>query len=193
MSKKGKNDRLTGGTNDVNPQWLCSNDLTLNIGQNITEVGIPLPIQRISTPQGKAQIIEVLKVHWQMSGFLPTPIGTASFGIFANLSTKSAGGSLAQAQDAPHHGYCIDNNNIVIYTDQSTNGSAFWQFETPTRHDLTDGAGHGVLVATDQIFVTAFKPVGIATTAPSVVHVRILYRVKDVGLAEYIGIVQSQQ
>lgn len=63
---------------------------------------------------------------------------------------------------------------------------------------MTDGAGHGVLVATDNIYLT------LQTALSSVIgssvggiqgfgEAAILYRFKEVGLAEYIGIVQSQQ
>lgn len=66
-------------------------------------------------------------------------------------------------------------------------------------HDLTDGAGHGVLVATDNIFLTlqtAATVVGASATITAATgfgECAILYRFKEVGLAEYIGIVQSQQ
>jgi hypothetical protein len=56
--------------------------------------------------------------------------------------------------------------------------------------DLTDGAGHGVLVATDSIFI------GAATTSyagAATFYARVFYRFKEVTLQEYIGIVQSQQ
>lgn len=56
--------------------------------------------------------------------------------------------------------------------------------------DLTDGAGHGYLIATDQIFVNV---VSTTTSAANTVSYKIMYRWKNVGLAEYIGIVQSQQ
>lgn len=63
-------------------------------------------------------------------------------------------------------------------------------------HDLTDGAGHGVLIATDNIWLTAFingAVPDIGTTAALNVFCEILYRFKKVTLQEYIGIVQSQQ
>lgn len=65
-------------------------------------------------------------------------------------------------------------------------------------HDLTDGAGHGVLVATDNVFLTLQTALSsiIGTSVGGITGVAecaILYRFKEVGLAEYIGIVQSQQ
>lgn len=65
-------------------------------------------------------------------------------------------------------------------------------------HDLTDGAGHGILVATDNIFVSCSISVGSvfvtqADAATGAASCNILYRFKEIALAEYIGIVQSQQ
>jgi hypothetical protein len=58
--------------------------------------------------------------------------------------------------------------------------------------DVTDGAGHGILVATDQIFVGGIEA-GITLAGSSLMGARIMYRWKNVSLTEYIGIVQSQQ
>ena len=60
-----------------------------------------------------------------------------------------------------------------------------------SEQDLTDGDGHGKLVATDSIFCY-FDTSGITTTAFTVVW-KIWYRFVAVGLVDYLGIVQSQQ
>lgn len=64
-------------------------------------------------------------------------------------------------------------------------------------HDLTDGAGHGLLVATDNIWLSHALTVncpGIAfQTGSGQVTCEIIYRMKKITLAEYVGIVQSQQ
>lgn len=56
--------------------------------------------------------------------------------------------------------------------------------------DLTDGQGHGVLIATDNIYVC-----GSASGYQNVqtISFKILYRLKTVSLSEYVGMVQSQQ
>lgn len=56
--------------------------------------------------------------------------------------------------------------------------------------DMTDGAGHGFLIATDNLFAQVQSS---GTGAAQAVAFKIYYRWKNVGLAEYIGIVQSQQ
>lgn len=69
-------------------------------------------------------------------------------------------------------------------------GSAFTSFEGPDWQDLTDGSGHGVLIATDKVFL-GVDTVGFPGAASF--NFRMLYRWKAVSLTEYIGIVQSQQ
>lgn len=56
--------------------------------------------------------------------------------------------------------------------------------------DLTDEAGHGILVATDNLYFVNYSAGTGATNG--MVYV-LTYRFKDVSLEEYIGIVQSQQ
>jgi hypothetical protein len=56
--------------------------------------------------------------------------------------------------------------------------------------DLTDGAGHGILIATDSIFIAVSE---VGYTGPNTIGVKIMYRLVEVGLQEYIGLVQSQQ
>jgi len=65
-------------------------------------------------------------------------------------------------------------------------------------HDLTDGDGHGILVATDNIWLTAQlsdSAIGGTSSGPisGTVSAELFYRFKKVTLQEYIGIVQSQQ
>jgi hypothetical protein len=77
----------------------------------------------------------------------------------------------------------------AISTQLTTSGA--FAVEQPYCYDMTDGAGHGMLVGTDNIYLqlgTVGSPVSTA-----ICDVKILYRFKQVTLSEYIGIVQSQQ
>ncbi|GAG62860.1 unnamed protein product, partial [marine sediment metagenome] len=56
--------------------------------------------------------------------------------------------------------------------------------------DCTDDIGHGILVASDYIYVQG-DTTGYGVGAEF--NFKILYRFKNVRLQEYIGIVQSQQ
>lgn len=71
---------------------------------------------------------------------------------------------------------------------QLTSGSS--NNSMPIHISLSDQNGNGVLVATDKLFVVGGN-VG-ALTAGSYVA-KILYRLVNVGITEYVGIVQSQQ
>ena len=67
----------------------------------------------------------------------------------------------------------------------------------PIEVDLTDGDGHGVLIATDQVTVqaryNASEPTADIPNQQFNIEMKILYRFKQVGVLEYVGIVQSQQ
>lgn len=71
--------------------------------------------------------------------------------------------------------------------------------QNPDWHDLTDGAGHGVLVATDNIWLSILATAATADAGENAVlnvassNCDLFYRFKEVTLQEYIGIVQSQQ
>ena len=60
----------------------------------------------------------------------------------------------------------------------------------PIHIDTSDGQGNGILVATDRIVLITGDVGGaiVGTTA-----CKILYKTIEVGIQEYVGIVQSQQ
>jgi len=66
-------------------------------------------------------------------------------------------------------------------------------------HDLTDGAGHGILIATDNVYlsfdvlISSPSGVSVSVLVGSYLQCDLIYRFKNVSLQEYIGIVQSQQ
>lgn len=121
--------------------------------------------------------MEILKVWARM----PTPLEIDSNVVFA-LSTSDLSTTAAAWSD-PHVFAMFEQVSRI-----TTSGS--WVTERLLEMDLTDGAGHGYLVATDQIFA---QVVSTTTSNSNTVSYKILYRWKNVGLAEYVGIVQSQQ
>lgn len=166
---------LTGGTGDVNPQYL-SGFAGQSANDTETSTTVSIPIQRLPT-SGRAQVMEILKVIVRM----PTPLETDS-NVGCAFSTSSKGTTAAAWSD----------------------GQVFAQFDSVSRvttsgqfidqrfqiRDLTDGAGHGYLVATDNIYVQVYSS---ATSTTNTVSFKIYYRWKNIGLPEYVGIVQSQQ
>lgn len=155
-----------------------------------TTEAILVPINRYPHGKGgKVTILEVLKCFYELSTFdnYSSNNGTLGF-ITAGLSTAQPTGPLSFAnprtldfvtREFKTAGALPIVSNLFHATE-----------EDPVVHDLTDGAGHGMLVATDQLFLTINSSNMIA---PAGVTCRILYRYKSVSLTEYIGIVQSQQ
>lgn len=186
MPKRARSESLTGGTGDVNPQWMNLFSAN-NPGTSYTEGTFSIPIQRLPD-DGRAQVLEVLKVEWGMGAQTNTLVSGAASGFFsAYLTTRSFTGEPTGAQS---NGQVI--SKWQLYTNVATAASASFSPHLPYVEDVTDGAGHGLLVATDNIFlgfIQSEASVPIAGTFTC----RILYRWKNVRLAEYIGIVQSQQ
>ena len=189
MSKRARGgESLTGGTGDVNPQfmqWAYGPTLA-----GTTEsFALNLPVNRM---QGKGTvIIEVLKVWFEV----PTcpdlnPANPPSWGHInyrASLATRDYGANVAT----------LEQPGIVAMTWKSfsvRSGSATATIPAGVQErinmiDLTDGAGHGVLVATDNMYLQLSGDAVWATY----ITCRVLYRMKSVGLTEYVGLVQSQQ
>lgn len=131
-------------------------------------------------------IIEVLKIMLWFRAAAPTSFPDASSEIIRiAFGTKNNGSTLAQISD-PH--------TLAAYTlgppaTFGTAASAYW-LEGPITLDLTDGMGHGQLVATDNLYCQVS---GNNDTAGFSFDYKILYRFVNVALTEYIGILQSQQ
>jgi len=146
--------------------------------ENTLSLNLPKPV--IGTSQSKATIIEMLKV-WFYSAHNSTQ--NSALNIFLSTRTVEADFSghidpatIASVCKLVHR----DGSGSVAIMDQN------W----PVEIDLTDGAGHGVLVATDKMFLSV---VSEGTGDTNDVTCKILYRYKTVGITEYVGIVQSQQ
>jgi hypothetical protein len=58
--------------------------------------------------------------------------------------------------------------------------------------DLTDGAGHGIIFAGQNLYLTNSPTTTNGSNAGESFKARILYRWKNVSLTEYIGVVTSQ-
>lgn len=166
---------ITGGTGDVNPQTLTES-LTQSAADTNTTLEIPVPIARFQLRKGKSIIMEILQVKWilddlvtpggavNVSGFLSTRSGTPNLTTSTVFSQVRVDGIFATAVGISYV--------PLIYNDV-----------------LHDGAGHGFLVATDNIYLTVRST---NTSAANLVTAKIFYRFKEVSLEEYLGIVASQ-
>lgn len=175
---------LTGGSGDVNPQFL-STSLTQSAADTATTLQINVPIQRLRD-QGRAQVLEILKVKYSTGMVGGTAATEVNYSITALLSTVSFGTTATTYQE-PRVFSMYDKEKRSAFTAAGTYALGF---QEPFTDDLSDGDGHGYLVATDSIFLQVLSA---NTSAANQVAVKIYYRWKNVGLTEYIGIVQSQQ
>lgn len=187
MSKRPRvaKDQLTGGTGDVSPQ-LISGIVTQSGVDTTTSAQIALPINRIPGTGGAVTIIELLKIYGNFSNFTNTAAGETSSTQTAFFTTQNFGATATTLQDPA---------TIVVLAEErrgafTATGSYFTLNDGMRVQDLTDGAGHGVLIATDNMFV---QLVTAGTGGTNSLGFKILYRFKKVSLVEYIGIVQSQQ
>lgn len=185
--KRARSDSLTGGTKDVNPQFI-SGIVTETAANTFTSVQIALPVVRpMASSSNKTTIVEFLKIYCDFPDLdLDAAAATSRLMVFTISTVAVTSGTNG-----------LDNTRVIMRIEHSVRnaftaaGSAMLDVQNnPRVIDLTDGAGHGVLVATDSMFV-AFATSGF--TAATSVAWKVLYRFKDVGLTEYIGIVQSQQ
>lgn len=186
MSKRKES--LTGGTGDVNPQWY-----KMNLAQTANDTAInqafQLPVTRIPHAK-KVTIIEVLKIAWFHSMW-PTIGGQATVIIEGFLTTANPGVT-GGASNIP----AITDGSLIsqCHFEETTNYNPTYTYSTehqnlPVIQDLTDGAGHGFLVATDQIYMIVNSA---ATAGKNSMACWLYYRFKSVGIEEYVGIVQGQ-
>lgn len=173
---------LTGGTKDVNPQYI-SGSVNQTVADAFTVVEVPLPINRLG---GSFIIIELLKFTVVFGVFPACASATEIIELMeASLSTGSAIGQHQMA--SPRSLARLFKRRLCAFT---AGGTFSDQYAEPGTWDFTDGAGHGVLVATDSIFVSIDTA---NTLILNGISFKILYRFKKVTIQEYVGIVQSQQ
>lgn len=185
MAKRRRvGESLTGGTGDVNPQYMHGN-VTESAADTTTTTSFQMPVARI--PGAKdATVIELLKIFVDWPAFPGTGAAETEYAMGLQFSTVSFGATAATF-DEPNVFAKFQRNRRTAFT---AGGTYSVLLDDVQELDLTDGAGHGILIATDQIFGQAFST---ATAVAQVYRWKMLYRFKRVGLLEYIGIVQSQQ
>lgn len=184
--KRGRSDSLTGGTGDVNPQWLSAD--CVQTGQNATTTStITLPIDPTNAGR-QPTVIEVLKVFLDADNETPTN-NTSTWSVVIGLTTKSTG--MGTSPTAVGNG--LSDPFVFAFASWANFGVAASTSAptiTPQLIDLTDGAGHGLIIATPKVYCTvSTSDCGAAVTG----RVKILYRFKKAVLQEWIGLLQSQQ
>ena len=190
MSKRGRGgDQLTGGSRDVNPQTMLlsgAKQTTADTPLNVL-VGTGLPIPRLPIMKGRSLVMELLSCDFYLlqPGYAAGTVTYQTVWLTTNPSSDDTNGT----------GNVVfqDPRTIAQWTRVNVAGAtltSFVEFENIKHIDLTDEAGHGILVATDNLY---FGVSSINTAAINSAFGKVTYRFKDVSLEEYIGIVQSQQ
>lgn len=203
MGVKRQSNLLTGGTGDVNPQTMTITSTGANTTgalQNSFLQGamVPVPVPKYPGSNNRAIVMEVLSVQWEIADLTPPGTPGNAVEVMHWLSTTgfASGGdwtTLQMLQD-PN---CISRIRRKVGTTNAGTGDGLviWDFNLSEYDDLTDQAGHGLLVATDYIWIGSYvnpEPAAANVYASPAVAT-VTYRMKEIGLTEYIGIVQSQQ
>lgn len=209
---------LTGGTGDVNPQTYYLQIPFAAVTQGVptdsahTARAFPLPVPKFSASLNKSVVVELLGVAWEldnpgvpnesgtsvqyMFSVSTSPYPTGTKGTWASFVANSASLSLFRRQIGyvSFQGNNTQADPLLNYSGAGY-GSQIYNFDLSEYDDLTDQAGHGLLVATDNIYLNAWVDSEGSTTSRSnpAAVATLHYRLKEIGLQEYIGIVQSQQ
>lgn len=167
---------MTGGTRDVKPQYL--NITAPQSGTDATTTTtVALPILRnFSSGPARAQLIEILKVFV----FLDNTVEVDS-SLTVKFSTKSGGTTVLSPADPTV--FAAFSSQVKLTT------SGLVEVDKWKEWDCTDGAGNGILVATDNIYVQVSS---VTTGATNTIYGKVLYRMYGASVTEYVGIVQGQ-
>lgn len=183
MSRKrtASSDNLTGGTRDVNPQFYVIR-LSQSAADTATDASFPLPVPKYPGSANRAIVFELMKVRFLIDDMVNVASTQA---LSAMISSRAV--SLSSSLDAR-----ADPGTLASFSKDFLYATAvgFQYTDRDIDVDLTDKAGHGILVATDNIYLTVYSQL---TGRVNTIVARLTYRLKEVGLAEYVGIVQSQQ
>lgn len=178
------NDRLTGGTGDVNPQILnmvVPNPAAHNAFQQTI---FNLPVSRLAS---SFLAIEILKI-WLLHAPDTYEVGKDELRQYhLQIGTRS---HASLAFDQPDN-FFIYVHTAHLHTMAAKTSDLAAVERQQYMQDYTDGAGHGIVVASDHLYVGHQTALWHAAHEPSAM-IRILYRFKSIPLTEYLGVIQSQ-
>ena len=179
---------MTGGTGDVKPQ-LMTFQSTGTSATTVYDVSqIQLPVSRIGQSKSRATVFEILKVWWYI-GLEDVADAAAYYWAFLTTATNRVTGGTSSLATL---GADLNDPRVVslVHENKTITTSGQIVEMKPVVMDLTDSNGNGVLVATQSLSLV-HSGVGQATATNATA--KILYRLVNVSIEEYVGIVQSQQ
>lgn len=190
MSKRkrgGSGGSVTGGTGDVKPQYMTLGGAIAAAVDDYRIDVFQVPVVRPRAQGESATIMEILSLDWYLDPRDLLESSTTHFGYLASNTPRTSGDTATLATmsedlgDPRNVGCAIRSANITT--------SGITLYTMPIHIDLTDDNGNGFLWANDTI--TMVKG-AIADTTVSETICKLKYRWVNVGLIEYLGIVQTQ-
>lgn len=172
----------TGGTGDVRPQWYSTSAVqSANDTTTTTTVNSPPGIGLQATGAKKFLAMEILKVLLD--------VDSASLGTTSSLRVYISSKNFATTEPSLRMG---DATVIASFHQQfqlATSGADLNNY--PLVLDMTDGAGHGILYANQNIFI---QIASTSTSSTNQIRIKMLYREVYINEAELLGLVlQSNQ
>ncbi len=176
FTKRARVGRLIdGGSGDINPQMLFA-AVTETSANTFTQVEIPVPRFHYGRAgSNTAQILELLKVRF-FNAFLDGATGDQ----FSMQVTKTS--QTAMLSPANPNLIARVNMQYVVVTSGSMLQKTF------EIDDLTDGAGHGLLVGGNSVFVGIE---GTSLAAAKTAQFQLQYRMKNINIQEYVGLLTN--
>lgn len=169
-----------GSKKDLYPEWIVT-QWTLSGADTPTQKIIQIPINKIQGKAGSATIIEILWAEIYPEQF-PT---VASNSLAVGIATSDL--TIATSDTSGYTAFGSALGAFVWVAGFTTSG--YNSFKFPGIINFSTNDGHGILVATDRLFLSADTAAWGSTLE---LTVKIFYRFVTVSLQEYVGIVQSQ-
>lgn len=181
------NGSRTGGTGDYKPQVLTIATDNVSAAGKYVHKEAQLPVPRFGPSKGKATIMEILWIDFYVGVGNMQQVGVSTQAIY--LTTTLGRANAADCTIATLAEDLADEQVIAAHVrDLRISTTGAFVDEIPYRCDMTDENGNGVLIGADRMFLVV-GDVGAEAVYNGVA--KIGYRLVNVGIAEYVGIMQS--
>lgn len=178
--RRRRNRNRRGGNSgrfaDINPQLMTLPYVLETAANTYTEGKVSTPVAVVSN--GKMLAMEILRIWVHLS----TPDTIAGAGTSTLVTFHIA----RRTKTAIAYWYDAD---VIGHAERMVENTAAEGYGHPDRqtivYDFTDGAGNGLLYAAKELFV-GIK--GTSNTNQKAVQGKILYRLKEVDVQEYVGL-----
>lgn len=166
---------------DVNPQLLYVR-VDQTVVNTFTQASVKTPITT-QLPNGQALVMEILKVYITTT-YMEIKALTAqdmSWGVY---------GTSRSALDASRNDSYVNDGKVIQQVYPRTAEGFVLESRKMVSYDLTDGNGNGMLHAGQDIFI-GISTAGCNAGAFHTAEAKILYRLKQVGANELIGMLRN--